>query len=137
MAIIGPPVSGKDLIGREHDIENLRGAAENGSVLLISPRRFGKTSMVAEMQKRPKAGYRVLYVDVEYMTRPEDFVVEVMGKAGMIESRIQKLISSFASTVKEFGVAGAKLKLRMSAKTGSARETRSFRACWKTARTSW
>jgi len=112
MVIIGPPVSGKDLIGREHDMENLWDAAENGSVLLISPRRFGKTSMVTEMQKRPRAGYRVLYVDVEYMTRPEDFVVAVMEKAGMIESRIQKLISSFASTVKEFEVAGAKLQLR-------------------------
>lgn len=43
--------------------------------------------MVTEMQKRPRVGYRVLYVDVEYMTRPEDFVVAVMEKAGMIESR--------------------------------------------------
>ena len=68
--------------------------------------------MVTEMQKRPRVGYRVLYVDVEYMTRPEDFVVAVMEKAGMIESRIQKLISSFASTVKGFEVAGAKLQLR-------------------------
>ena len=112
MVIIGPPVSGKDLIGREQDMENLWDAAEKGSVLLISPRRFGKTSMVTEMQKRPRAGSRVLYVDVEYMTRPEDFVVAVMEKAGMIESRIQKLISSFASTVKGFEVAGAKLQLR-------------------------
>lgn len=41
--IIDPPVSGKDLIGRERDMENLWDEAENGSVLLISPRCFGKT----------------------------------------------------------------------------------------------
>ena len=42
MVIIGPPVSGRDLIGREQDMDKLWDAAEKGSVLLISPRRFGQ-----------------------------------------------------------------------------------------------
>lgn len=47
MAIIGPPVSRKDLIGEAQDLENLRDVAESGSVLLISARRFGGASAVA------------------------------------------------------------------------------------------
>lgn len=111
MVIIGPPVSGKDLIGREQDMENLWDAAEDGSVLLISPRRFGKTSMVTEMRKRSRAGYRVLYVDVEYMTRPEDFVVALMEKAGLLESKLRSALS-FARKIETVEVPGAKLRLR-------------------------
>ena len=44
MAIVGPPVSGGDLIGGEQDAANLRDAAGDGSVLPISVRCFGRAT---------------------------------------------------------------------------------------------
>jgi AAA+ ATPase superfamily predicted ATPase len=52
----GKPVSGRHLVGREELISQLAEIVKNGqSVMLVAPRRFGKTSIVIEILRRLKA----------------------------------------------------------------------------------
>lgn len=50
---VGKPVTGADLIGREKEIREIINTLRSGqSVVLIAPRRFGKTSIMMEVQHR-------------------------------------------------------------------------------------
>lgn len=52
---IGIPVRGKDLIGRKEEINKIVDIVSDGqSVILIAPRRFGKTSILLEVLRRVK-----------------------------------------------------------------------------------
>ena len=61
----GKPVTGKDLIGREKELSLIQSLLLQGqSVVLIAPRRFGKTSVVLELLERLKKDNYVVYVDL-------------------------------------------------------------------------
>jgi len=50
---VGKPVTGVELIGRDKEIKDILNALRSGqSVVLIAPRRFGKTSIMMEVQHR-------------------------------------------------------------------------------------
>ncbi len=113
--IIGPPVSGKEHFGRDSELEAIWESVKNGSVLLVSPRRFGKTSLAFNVRDFPKSGYRVFYLDVEYLDRPENFIVEIMDKTTSLKDTKTKFmegLSSILKMIEEVGVMDVKLKLR-------------------------
>jgi len=62
----GKPVTGKDFIGREKELALLMEYMKMGqSVVLVAPRRFGKTSLVLEALSRlKKQNYYTAFVDV-------------------------------------------------------------------------
>lgn len=61
----GVPVRGKDLIGREKEIEEILMWVKMGqSVAIVGPRRYGKTSVLLEVLDRLKRQYMVGYVDI-------------------------------------------------------------------------
>lgn len=66
MANPGKPVTGKDFIGRDKEISLIMEYLKMGqSIVLIAPRRFGKTSLVLELlQRLQKQKYYTAYVDV-------------------------------------------------------------------------
>lgn len=63
---VGVPVSGKDMIDREKELKELMGLVEIGqSVVISSPRRFGKTSLaIVALDGLKKKGYFVGMVDL-------------------------------------------------------------------------
>lgn len=63
---IGRPVTGKELIGREKEVNELLSRAMGGqSMILVAPRRYGKTSILFEVSHRLKnQGFNVGYVDI-------------------------------------------------------------------------
>ena len=64
--ITGQPVVGDDLYGRGYELETLWERLESGEhVLLLAPRRVGKTSLMLELQRRPHPNWHVIYIDVE------------------------------------------------------------------------
>lgn len=69
----GKPVTGDQLIGREKEIRLIGEYLDMGqSVVLIAPRRFGKTSLLLEMLQRKKAeGHFTLFVD--FFSTPDLF----------------------------------------------------------------
>lgn len=62
----GKPVTGKDLIGREKELSLIQSLLLQGqSVVLIAPRRFGKTSIVLELLSRlAKENHFTAYIDL-------------------------------------------------------------------------
>jgi AAA+ ATPase superfamily predicted ATPase len=62
----GKPVTGKDLIGREKEISLIMAILLQGqSVILVAPRRFGKTSIVLEVLSRlKKENHFTAFIDI-------------------------------------------------------------------------
>lgn len=48
--IIGKPVAGANFFGREHELDDLKRITEEEHVLLLAPRRVGKTSLLLALQ---------------------------------------------------------------------------------------
>ena len=67
-SITGNPVEGDDFIGREDELTRLRESVESGNhVLLVGPRRIGKSSIIAELARRlTKEGWVAIKVDVQH-----------------------------------------------------------------------
>lgn len=59
-------VRGPDLCDRKHELEVLSNHAQNGrNVILVSPRQYGKSSLVLEAQEQLRAsGFLTVYVDL-------------------------------------------------------------------------
>ncbi len=66
MTQTGKPVKGKNFIGREKEISLLMEYMKMGqSVVLIAPRRFGKTSLILEvLQRLNKQDYYTAFIDI-------------------------------------------------------------------------
>lgn len=113
-----------ELIGRDHLIDVLWHTLEGNNVLLIGPRRFGKTAILRHVLKRPRQGYLPLYIDVGDVDAPEGFAAALLALV-LGQSRLRSLLASAKRTpeairrfttenVDELGFEGAKLKLRQS-----------------------
>jgi len=63
---VGKPVYGSNLIGRDKEIRLIKELILAGqSIVIIAPRRMGKTSLVLElMQKLKEAGFYTSYTDI-------------------------------------------------------------------------
>lgn len=66
MTYAGKPVTGKDFIGREKELALIMEYIKLGqSIVLVAPRRFGKTSLVLEvLQRLHKQGVYTAFVDI-------------------------------------------------------------------------
>ena len=76
------PVMGKDFFNREEEIKDLLRLLERENIVLISPRRYGKTSLMREIVRRlSERGQLCLFLDVMHIDAPEDFVIELATAA--------------------------------------------------------
>lgn len=74
--ITGSPVQGSDFHGRSHELEKLRRAIEiHKDILLLSPRRVGKSSLSLEMARRlRKDGWLIILCDAQAARTEADFL---------------------------------------------------------------
>ena len=118
--VIGPPVRGHDLWDRTTEVAQIWKALNTGSVLLSAPRRFGKTSIMLALVDRPKEGWHAHFLDVEWVSGPEDFVAEIMAtliaRYGPKEllRKVTKIAGRALDRIKEVEVIKVKLALRES-----------------------
>ena len=111
--VVGDVVTGENLYGRERDLEVLWDRIRNNSILLSSPRRFGKTSLVREMQRNPKRGFEVIYVDVESAQSPDDFVLKLAGRISRPHwQRALELLTGARESVESLKVSELTVRLR-------------------------
>ena len=74
----GPPVTGEDLYGRRDEIERLWTRLGRGEhLLMLAPRRVGKTSLMLELERNPQAGWNVVYVNVEAADGAADLLARI------------------------------------------------------------
>ena len=79
--ITGPPVVDDDLYGREYELARLWERLEQGEhVLMLAPRRVGKTSLMLELRRAPRKKWDVVYVDVEGAAGPADCVAAIVAE---------------------------------------------------------
>lgn len=122
MLPVGNPAIGDDFIDREKEIDQIISALEKDSVLLIAPRRFGKTSIMRRLEKEllSQDGLCV-FIEVEDIYSPQRFLSEmVMALLGgerirrkmKIRSAFEKSFNWFKENVEEVGVYVFRAKLR-------------------------
>ncbi len=78
--ITGQAVIGDDLYGREYELNRLWEMLEQGEhILMLAPRRVGKTSLMLELHRAPREDWDVFYVDVEACKGPADCIAAVLA----------------------------------------------------------
>ena len=76
----GKPVRGDDFFDRERELAEIWHLLERDNLLLLAPRRTGKTSLMNEMVDRPISGARCFFVDVESVDSEAQFAARILRK---------------------------------------------------------
>ena len=127
MLPVGSLAIGDDFIDREKEIKQIFTALAKDSVLLIAPRRFGKTSIMKRLKRELSSQDEIsIFIEVEDVYSPQQFLTE-MVMALFDNEKIQKktnLISTlgrsfqwFKDNIEEVGVSVFRAKLRSSIET--------------------
>lgn len=96
--ITGAPVVDTDLYGRGYELDRLWEALERGEhVLMLAPRRVGKTSLMLELRRAPRDGWDVVYVDVEAGAGAADCIAAVLAELAAI-GRYRSILDSIPFT---------------------------------------
>ena len=78
--VTGPPVVGEDLFGRERELDHLWASLQRGEhVLMLAPRRVGKTSLMRELGRAPRTSWDVVHVDAEGCDGPADLFGHILA----------------------------------------------------------
>ena len=79
--ITGQPVVGDNLYGRDYELKALWERLERGEhILLLAPRRVGKTSLMLELRRQPRPNWHVIYIDVEGAAGAADLFADVLAQ---------------------------------------------------------
>ncbi len=68
---------GESLIGRETAREQLLREISLGSIMLLGPRRNGKTTLLRWLVDEPPAGFAPVYLDLERVADPTSLAIEI------------------------------------------------------------
>jgi hypothetical protein len=74
----GTPVRGADFLVRRAEIQQLWHLGIRGHVLLLAPRRVGKTSLLFHLIDHPLPGWRCLFYSVEALKTEAQFVARLL-----------------------------------------------------------
>lgn len=72
--LTGAVARGQDFFERDDEVRDLMYRIERDHVLMLAPRRVGKTSLMQRLADDPPAGWAVVYIDVESSANEADFV---------------------------------------------------------------
>ncbi|MBU0685170.1 MAG: ATP-binding protein [Thermoplasmatota archaeon] len=104
----GGLVTGKDFADRENEMDEILREVRSGTnIVMFSPRRMGKSSLMAELMHRHGAEFLFVYVDLYGITT----------KTRMVEVFMSALVSSVYGTVKKVAagikdvIKGSRLRL--------------------------
>lgn len=73
-SLVGPIPEPHELYGRDEFIDHLWRLIDANNILLLAPRRFGKSGVMRDMLLHPRAGYVCLSFELEDVDSPEEFV---------------------------------------------------------------
>ena len=90
MPVIGAPVMGKDFFDRQGELQGILTSLEKNNILLIAPRRYGKTSLMRMIESLLREnGHICLFLDVMYIDKPTEFIIE-LADASFTEFGVSK-----------------------------------------------
>ncbi|MEP7171265.1 MAG: ATP-binding protein, partial [Bacteroidota bacterium] len=99
---VGKPVTGKDFIGREEELKLMLQLLSQGqSIVLIAPRRYGKTSLVTEALRRlDNKGFYTSYIDLFSNPTMDGLAADITQEV-LSNKRLDKAFSIFMKNIKE------------------------------------
>jgi len=100
--IIGSPPRGEDYFGQEELIQTIWSKLEHDNVLLVAPRRFGKTGAMYRLLDDPHGDFRPLYMDVEHIEHAADFMIELIANL-IRDSQFARVLESLTKGTKTLG----------------------------------
>ena len=78
--ITGQAVVADDLYGRDYELDRLWEKLQQGEhILMLAPRRVGKTSLMLELRRAPRENWDVIYVDIEGGDDPADCMAAILA----------------------------------------------------------
>lgn len=90
---VGPPVSGDDFFDRANEQKRLWRYLETDNVLLLAPRRVGKTSLMKRLvDDAGSHGFHGLYITVEDANNEADFVRQLFQAVAGLEKDLAERI---------------------------------------------
>ncbi|MBI1902022.1 MAG: ATP-binding protein [Planctomycetia bacterium] len=126
--IVGNVPEPHELYGREGLIDHLWRQLHANNVLLMAPRRFGKTGVMRHVLQKPRDGYLPVYLDLEDIDSPSEFVwrltrellaQDVLRSVLSNARRLPKALRGwFADTFDEIEFDGAKVKFKEEVEEG-------------------
>jgi len=94
--VIGAAVTGDDFFDRRATVEEIWNELEKSNVLLVGPRRFGKTSIMQRLRDRPREGVSVVYIDVEHVVSPREFLSVVLERLQSVQPLGRRVVGALA-----------------------------------------
>jgi AAA+ ATPase superfamily predicted ATPase len=91
--LIGQIPEPDELYGREEFIDLLWQLIGGNNILLLAPRRFGKSGVMRHILMRPRSGFLPLSFELEDVDSPEEFVWRVtreLLKHDVLQSLLSK-----------------------------------------------
>ena len=101
--IIGGHVPPDRVVGRDDFIQKMWKTLENQSIVLVSERRIGKTSVVWKMSKEPPAGWRPIYLVIEGVRSPTEFIAKIVDAVSPMLSQKNRMLGSLQRLYEEIG----------------------------------
>jgi hypothetical protein len=78
--VVGSVPRGDDYFDQKPLLEEVWARLRKDSVLLVAPRRFGKTGLMFRLLDAPRAGFCPVYLDVESIDNPANFIIEILAR---------------------------------------------------------
>ena len=120
--VVGGVARNDDYYFHKTFISDVWGSLKKDNVLLLSPRRTGKTSVMYCLLDHPENGYRVIHLNVEDLETPAQFYLSLIDAIKDHQPAYMKKLLSFWGLLKglgnrleEFDVMDFKIKLRKAA----------------------
>ena len=76
--VIGGLVTNSDFMFRKDFIDDLWDSLRKNNILLLAPRRMGKTSVMFQLLDNPKDNRIVIHLNVEELESPGDFCLHLI-----------------------------------------------------------
>lgn len=100
--VIGIPARGEDFFPRPRITEEIWSKLEAGSnLLLVAPRRVGKSSILLDILDNPKDGYIIIYEDTEPVNGANEFFKRLYNKVNDKFGSIKKYKNKIESFTKD------------------------------------
>ncbi|HOI13812.1 MAG TPA: hypothetical protein PLG75_08135 [Methanoculleus sp.] len=122
MLPVGSPATGDDFIDRERETAFILDTIEKDHVMLVAPRRFGKTSIMRKIERDFESRHKpCVFLEVESINSPGEFVTDLVtalvecGGAGhktRIFSALEKAFTRLQENIDEIETPVFRAKLR-------------------------
>lgn len=100
--VVGSVPRGEDYFGRKNLIDRLWSILESDNVLFVAPQRFGKTGAMYQLLDNPREQFRPLYMNVEDIMSPANFMVELIAVL-LRDRHFIRIVSTLWKGSKGFG----------------------------------